>query len=761
MLVVGLFSFYSSRSFLGQMALLTCAIWAAWQISVALMEISQEAAASLSWARLSQAMVCLIAVSIFHLLEAAIYNHDRRRQMIMAQWIICALLAPLMLFTPLGISHSEHFWWGQIGQWGVIGFVMGIWIFLLMSVATWDQWQSYRRLPSHTIERERRKDIATMAGCAYCGVLDFPAYAGFDFYQPGSLPVIAYSLMILYISRKSGWHDVGPASASRILAEKSHTALLLVDSEGLIRFSNNRAQDLFSESGGSLTFQQLNVSVDPELTVARLKKLAAADSQRPFRIQHSNASGDIVHLDTHVSDIRAGRDATSNHAYYLEFQDVSQELTYQQSLLIRDSIDPLTKLPTRSAFVTIARNYNDAGLESSSYFILTVGIAGLREINENLGYEGGDRLIGDTSRWLRETFPEALVISRMGGDEFALLLPGKDYANNPDAAQITLDRICELGKNAHPNIDYGLYAGMAAVPKSADGVGAALRNATFAMIGARNEQEPFKLYAAKERAEKVKEQRLYEALAIALDRGEFELHYQPIVNSRTRLISGFEALIRWNRPDHGLVPPGMFIELIENSALGQPVQDWIIKEATQQLHQWQQQTTRPIWVSINITQDDIRGYGLLEKLLSATQKLGVAPRHLCIEVTERMAMGPNNEGALIEIGKEGFGIAVDDFGTGYSALSRLTFLPITKLKIDRNFVSNMASGPAAQTLVRGIATLGLELQMDVVAEGVEHESELQKLDSMGVRDIQGYYFSPARPASYWNEKLNLPMEADA
>lgn len=245
---------------------------------------------------------------------------------------------------------------------------------------------------------------------------------------------------------------------------------------------------------------------------------------------------------------------------------------------------------------------------------------------------------------------------------------------------------------------------------------------------------------------KVQERRDLEMdLSGALERGEFALHYQPLVEIETRQTIGYEALVRWNHPKRGAVPPTVFIPLAEETGLIEAIGEWVLREALTEAATWQEHLT----ISVNVSPAQIRGERLFDQVTGSLAASGVAPERLELEITETALMDQRDEHLrmLHRLRILGVCIALDDFGTGYSSLSYLRSFPFDKLKVDRSFVSDIVEQPDSRAIVQAVMTLARQFDMDTTAEGIESEAQLRALREMGCTQAQGFLFAKPKPAS--------------
>jgi EAL domain-containing protein (putative c-di-GMP-specific phosphodiesterase class I) len=287
-----------------------------------------------------------------------------------------------------------------------------------------------------------------------------------------------------------------------------------------------------------------------------------------------------------------------------------------------------------------------------------------------------------------------------------------------------------------------------------------LKNADTAMYQAKESgRQNFRFFKPEMNVKAVERQSMEEDLRRAIERHEFTLHYQPIVNLKSESITGAEALLRWTHPTQGFVPPAAFIPVAENSGLILSIGAWVLREACRQAKAWADAGLRPIMISVNVSALQFRSEGFLDSLTSILQETGLRPESLILEVTESVLMERAKRGILtLRILREkGVQVAIDDFGTGYSSLSYLREFNVDSLKIDQSFVREIATTSNEKSIVSAIISMGRSLGLRVVAEGVETPEALAFLKAQDCDEAQGYYFSPAIPAAQFAELQKMQV----
>jgi diguanylate cyclase (GGDEF)-like protein len=444
------------------------------------------------------------------------------------------------------------------------------------------------------------------------------------------------------------------------------------------------------------------------------------------------------------------------HAFPLPGQAVGLSLTditertMAAEVLRRQSLhDGLTGLPNRAALTERIR----AGLRASDVLhepvaLLVMDLDNFKDVNDALGHDQGDRLLIEMSRRLQRVLRDADTIARLGGDEFAVLIT-KDATG--DAAASVAARIIETLEQPFTvggiSIQTTASIGISVFPDDAGDAETLVQRADIAMYAAKRSGTGVSRYSADNDTSSVRRLALLGELRTAIHDGDLELHYQPSLNLVTGEVESCEALVRWRHPEHGLMPPGDFIELAEISGLIHPMTRWIIDGALAQIRLWLDDGIDLV-VGVNLSVRNLYDRELVPWLTGRLIERGVDAHHLKLEVTESELMDDPLL-ALEVLGKLkalGTPTSIDDFGTGYSSLAYLKHLPIDELKIDKSFVGNMVNDASDLTIVRSTIDLSHNLGISVVAEGVEDPETLRRLAALGCDRAQGYHVSRPLPA---------------
>lgn len=429
-------------------------------------------------------------------------------------------------------------------------------------------------------------------------------------------------------------------------------------------------------------------------------------------------------------------------------------ITYQ--VFYQSFYDSLTGLPSRSLFVRQLRKLIRTSKRSdvhTSSAILLLDVDHFKAINESLGHQFGDQLLIEAANRIKAQLPGQAKLARIGGDEFAILLQDLQEASQvrkvADTLYNCLNKPFALGKQ---QITTSFSIGIALNQvQSASQAETLMQDAHRAMARARaSGKEHYEIFDPGMRTEAVKRFQLGAELREAIDNQEFLLYYQPIINLKTRKLAGFEALVRWQHPKKGFVSPGAFIPAAEDTGLIVPMGSWILEEACQQMSQWQQcfPHAKDMMVSVNLSTKQFNQENLSEEVKHILNKTKLNSQSLKLELTESAAMEDVNGtiDQLVKLKALNLKLSLDDFGTGYSSLSYLHQLPTDTLKVDQSFVGRMEeeSGEDGE-IVKTIISLGHQLGMDVIAEGIETIEQLNGLRKLNCNYGQGYFFAKPLP----------------
>lgn len=432
-------------------------------------------------------------------------------------------------------------------------------------------------------------------------------------------------------------------------------------------------------------------------------------------------------------------------------RDMSAQQATEERLRHMATHDALTELPNRLLLSDRIRMViANARRSGQGFAVATIGIDGFKKVNDALGHAVGDAVLCQAAARLRKTMRDSDTLARVGGDEFVVILPGT--ASEAQIKLVTGRLLAALQapfeRDGH-TIYLGASVGVALYPQHAEDDHGLLALADAALMRAKETGKGRAIvYSVREHGLPQHDISLEAAMFTAVREGEFLLYYQPIVDARTRLIEGFETLMRWKHPTLGMVPPVRFIPIAETNGLINMLGAWALKAACVQLLQFEQAAGRELYISVNISPRQFRNDKFLSVLDEALALSGMPGNKLVLEITEGTLMvDPQHaEAILTRMAERRARIAIDDFGTGYSSLAYLKRFPISVLKIDRAFVKDLPGAPKETAICSAVMDMARHLDLVVVAEGVETEEQMGWLSTRDCRYVQGYLTGKPMPA---------------
>jgi diguanylate cyclase (GGDEF)-like protein/PAS domain S-box-containing protein len=412
--------------------------------------------------------------------------------------------------------------------------------------------------------------------------------------------------------------------------------------------------------------------------------------------------------------------------------------------------DELTELPNRTMFNhQLARSLAQARRHDKPLAVLFIDLDRFKNINDTLGHEAGDCVLKEVAERLRGCLRDSDTVGRLGGDEFVVLL---EELPQPVYVATVAQKI--LAAVAKPFIldaqEFHLTAsiGISTYPADSSDLHSLLKNADISMYRAKEQgKNNYQFYSAQMNVHTIERLALESSLRRAVERSEFQLHYQPKVDIRSGYIIGMEALVRWQQPGQGLIPPAQFIPLAEETGLIVPIGEWVLKTACARNKSWQEQGLPPLRIAVNLSGRQFAHETLLQDVTRVLNETGMDPVLLELEITESMAM--HDPGYAVKLMTKlkamGVHLSIDDFGTGYSSLGYLKRFPIDSVKIDRSFIRDLPGDSDDAAITQAIIAMAHGLKLRVVAEGVETGEQLSFLRAHGCDEMQGYYFSKPLP----------------
>jgi diguanylate cyclase (GGDEF)-like protein/PAS domain S-box-containing protein len=447
--------------------------------------------------------------------------------------------------------------------------------------------------------------------------------------------------------------------------------------------------------------------------------------------------------------------------YVANFSDITERKRSEERIHYLANFDPLTGLPNRAQLNDHLKYALSLAKRSNGHLALMfLDLDHFKEINDTLGHSAGDALLIELAKRLSLALRNEDTVTRLGGDEFILLLPGTDAAGAGVAAQKLLNAIAESYQVGHHDLTLTASIGIALYPEDGDDLETLSKNADTAMYRAKQEgRQCYRFFTPEMQAHSERNLQLVNALRHALKCEQLYLHYQPQVSIQDGRIIGTEALLRWQHPELGMMSPAEFIPVAENSGLILLIGEWVLRCAVRQAKAWIDGGFAPLIMAVNLSAVQFRHPDLPELITRILDEEGLPPEYLELELTESVAM--HNPHAVIAVmnnlHERGIRMSIDDFGTGYSSLSYLKKFKVYKLKIDQSFVRDISTDAEDKAIVSAIINLAKSLGLQTIAEGVETTEQLNFLREQGCNEMQGYLFSKPVPSEQFEELLKQSL----
>ena len=533
------------------------------------------------------------------------------------------------------------------------------------------------------------------------------------------------------------------------LFKNSPQAIVRIDAKGRIMSMNKGFQNMFG-----YTIDEVKSKYNRELIVPddRVNEI--------LTINQTVLKGKTIHKET-VRKHKDGRmipvfmlgypihiDGTIDGIFYI-YNDISERKAFEAQLYQKAFYDSLTGLPNRALFIERLNHAIERRKRRKNYqyALLLFDLDRFKRVNDSLGHHAGDELLKEMSERFQQCIRSVDTVARLGGDEFAIIL--EEFFEMKDVIRVAR-RIRDLAQQPvfienneiHVSASIGIIFKVDRYSNSED----ILRDADIAMYRAKESGKAcFKVFNKKMHTQAIESVNIENDLRNAINENKLVLHYQPIIKTGSEKIQGFEALVRWIHPEHGLLSPARFIPLAEETGLIVPLGRWVITEACQQIKRWNSMISNfnGLTISVNVSSKQFMQQDFIEFISKTIQKNNCKPSQLKIELTETVLM--DYAEASIEkmkaLKQMGIQLIIDDFGTGYSSLSYLNRFPIDGLKIDRSFIANMNASDEDMEIVKTVLSLANHLNLNVVAEGVEEKDQLSVLKNLSCESVQGFYFS--------------------
>ncbi|MBL8357376.1 MAG: EAL domain-containing protein [Delftia acidovorans] len=526
------------------------------------------------------------------------------------------------------------------------------------------------------------------------------------------------------------------------------TEAIVMHRDGLIIDGNEALSRLAGYTLDELTGRPILDYICPEFRLYALQYMRSGREDRfDGAIQHKEGHRIPVEIEAKTMPAEGG-------PYRIVLvRDITLRQLAQERMDFLAQHDQLTQLPNRVRLIQMLRQaLSLASVKRRALAVLIIDLDHFKTINDSLGHQAGDLLLCEVAQRLRGSVRAHDLVARVGGDEFVVVLTDDPDPQEAETQASHLQRIIEVPCTIDGTpLVISPCMGIAMSPGDGKTAEELLNRAESAMHMAKDSgRRNLQFYAPAQDGQATQAQMLMQEQQLrgALERGEFELYYQPQTFTADGRLAGFEALVRWRHPQRGLVLPGEFIGFAEARGLISAIDHWVLREACRQARQWQDEGLAPVPLSVNLSALEFRQRDMAREVAQVLEETGLEARWLHIELTESTLMHTSGQvqDTLQALQALGVGLAIDDFGTGYSSLAYLRRHPINQLKIDRSFIADVPDSEDDTAIVTAIVQMGHSLHLDIVAEGVETPAQLALLRELGCGMMQGYLVAPPLPA---------------
>lgn len=545
----------------------------------------------------------------------------------------------------------------------------------------------------------------------------------------------------------------------RLIAENMSDFISIIHSSGQIEYASPSHERTFGFIPTS--FEEFIRSVHPEdlPTILDAFEQIHNGSERSccqFRMKKPNKNW--IYLEMHLKLF-----STDNDKLLCLCRQITEQKRYENQLKQMAFFDALTGLPNRSFFIEqLKEEIKLAKKNSESFALLYLDCDDFKQINDTLGHDAGDSFLKEFVKRTQESIFVERTFARMGGDEFTLLLSNIESETQvAEIAQQILSALEQPWYIDHQEFILSVSMGISIFPKDGLTANTLIKHADYSMYYAKKHgKNQFQFYDPKLHIRNYNQTKLKKDLHLAIERNELSIHYQPIVNMCTGTIEGTEALLRWNHPQYGVVPPTEFITLAEETGLIIQIGEWVLINACKQLKKWHESGYDTLKMSVNLSPIQLEQYHFADHLIQLLHELELQPEFLSLEITESILIEEATHArvTLDRLKKHKIGISFDDFGTGYSSLSYLKDFPVTIVKIDQAFVRDLSLSKHDAAIVDTILKICDTLRLGTIAEGVETANHALMLKELGCTLLQGYYFSQPCPPQELEEKFPIIMQ---
>jgi len=549
----------------------------------------------------------------------------------------------------------------------------------------------------------------------------------------------------------------------RQLAEMINEIFIIYDyNNKIISYVNPSYETIWNKPVESLISEPLswmnNISSEDKEMVENLFEASGSQNFSEFEYKIMRDDNEVRWVKQKIFSINDNNGNVYRQIIIIE--DITLQKKTEEELIFMVYHDPLTNLPNRrSFFERFDELLKQSGREKTiiSKALFFIDLDNFKDVNDSLGHHSGDKLLIQVAERLLQCVRKTDYVFRIAGDEFTILLT--NISEDVDAAFVAKKIIKEITKPFfvdEQEVFLGISLGVSIYPKDGKLMDKLVKNADIALHHAKMKGNDYKFFNEEMNARAIEKLNIEKQLRYAIPKNEFSLNFQPFVNNSGEII-GMETLIRWTNSQLGFVPPDKFITIAESTGQVIAIGDWVLENACINLKKWIDDGHSDLRMAVNLSAMQLMDINLVKKVQRVIKETGIPPQNLELEITESSVMEKPDEAAIkiIELSKLGISFSIDDFGTGYSSLSYLKKFHIDRLKIDRSFIVDLMDDNDNVEITRAIIAMGHNLNIEVIAEGVETKEQADLLSFLGCNELQGYYFSRPVPSEEFTKLLSL------
>lgn len=708
---------------------------------------------ALEWQKISHVGLMLLPLALFQFIVSVLGLHHQHRLWTRALWTVAVAFVWLFVVSGDYLGTPYLYYWGYQARYGQETIFYSAFSALMVAYAFALLLNVYRRSHQRSVMRQRAKWLLLGLIPAIGGAVDALPALGYPVYPFGYLMILPMITATAYVAWKYRLVDITPAYAASQIVRNMSDGLLVLDQDDLVRLVNRTSSNLLGYAPEELLGKPLPSRLRRALTPDQFRSLAASSLGVEREISYLPPGGGRRTLSCSLSTM--GRAANHTQALIYLIRDISEQRSAQDKIRLLAYYDPLTLLPNRTLFKErLEQALEKLSSKKERLALLFLDLDEFKQVNDTLGHTVGDALLCDVAQrlrqclWIHEGSDDHFdhevegMVARLGGDEFIIALYDVDSGAEAQAmAERILKSLARPVKLQGREIFVNTSIGICYFPDHGNSVESLMQAVDTAMYRAKSKGRNNACVFSEAMNHAAQQRLTLETdLRKAIEHGEFLTYYQPLVHIQTQQVHALEVLARWQHPTRGLLLPGEFIPSAEENGLIVPIGESILTQACRQAKAWQQGGLPGLRIAVNLSTRQFQSYDLVGNIRRILDETQLTPSLLELEITESALMRDMDETSkkLYELRDMGIHLTIDDFGTGYSSLNYLKRLPIETIKVDRTFIRDIPHDPDDVAITRAILAMAHSLKLDVVAEGIESEEQLQLLKKIHYGLGQGH-----------------------